>query len=69
MGEHGKKKRWRKKKKQSDERMKKACGRGKMARYQRAHFLWRPFVMCSWNGKGRMNGGAEGSNEGEAGER
>lgn len=39
-----------------------------MARYRRAHFLCRPFVMYSWNGKGRMNGGAEGSDEGEAGE-
>lgn len=29
-----------------------------MARYRRAHFLCRPFVMYGWNGKGRMDGGA-----------
>lgn len=43
------------------------CSGGKMARYRRAHFLCRPLVMYSWNGKGRMDGGAEGSNVGEGG--
>lgn len=38
-----------------------------MARYRTAHFLCRPFVMYSWNGKGRMDRGAEGSNIGEGG--
>lgn len=37
----------------------------KMARYRRTHFLCRPFVMGSWNGKGRMDGGAEGGGGGE----
>lgn len=31
-----------------------------MARYRGAHFLCRLFVMWDWNGKGRMDGGAEG---------
>lgn len=40
-----------------------------MGRYLRAHFLCRPFVMYNCNRKGRMDGGAEGSNGGDAGER
>lgn len=44
------------------------CSGGKMARYRRAHFLCRPFVMYSWEWRGgRMDGGAEGSNAGRGG--
>lgn len=48
-----------KKKKQSVDRVKTSSWQvgEKMARYRRAHFMCRPFVMYSWNGKGRINGG------------